>query len=226
MRPLLACIVAALVLSGCQSADDAAKWLDAAVTRMETTTARLEMNAVAEMQGSAALGGGFAQTIRAVGELVPPDRLHLVLDGAGVDELVLIGHRMWADGGNGLQLASGIPLGPLRQAQAPVSFIRGPGTPEFDGLGLARGVLTYRVRLRLDAFDLQARMRSDQPVDPEARGILVVEVGLFDGLIRRQSFEVLEPADGFSGAGLSTVRTSYTIEYWDHGRDLVVAEPD
>jgi len=225
VRPLIACIVAALVLSGCQSASDAGKRLDEAVTRMERTAARLELNAVAEMKGSTALGGGFAQTIRAVGELVPPDRLHLLLEGAGVDELVLIGHRMWADGGDGLRLASGIRLGPLREAQAPVDFIRGPGTPEFDGLGLARGVLTYRVRLRLDAFDLQERMRSDQPVDPETRGVLVVEIGLFDGLIRRQSLEVVEPTDAFSGSGLSTVRTAYTIEYWDHGSDLVVPEP-
>ena len=68
-------------------------------------------------------------------------------------------------------------------------------------------------------------MRSDQPVDPETRGVLVVEIGLFDGLIRRQSLEVVEPTDAFSGSGLSTVRTAYTIEYWDHGSDLVVAEP-
>ena len=36
----------------------------------------------------------------------------------------------------------------------------------------------------------------------------------------------LEPADPFSGTGLRTVRSSYTIEYWDHGRRLEVREPN
>ncbi|MEK7861281.1 MAG: hypothetical protein AAB284_07995 [Chloroflexota bacterium] len=47
-----------------------------------------------------------------------------------------------------------------------------------------------------------------------------------DERVRRQSLEVLEPADPFSGTGLRTVRSSYTIEYWDHGRRLEVREPN
>jgi hypothetical protein len=218
--------VAAVVFAGAQGGSEAAFRLGNALDRMEGVSARLEMSAVAQMQGSAALGGSFSQTIRAVGEVVPPDRLHLMLDGAGaVEELVIIGHRMWVDGGDGLRLASKVPIGPLSEPQAPLTFVRGPGAPEFAGFGFSRGVLTYRVRLELGSTELQARMRSDQPVDPDARGVLEVEIGLFDGLIRRQSVEVVEPTDPFSGTGLQTVRTAYTIEYWDHGRPLEVSEP-
>lgn len=221
-----ALFAAALVFVGAQSGSAAAFRLDGALERMDGLAARLEMNAVAQMQGSAALGGGFSQNIHAVGEVVPPDRLHLLLEGAGaVHELVIIGHRMWVDGGDGLRLASKVPIGPLSEPQAPLMFVRGPGAPYFAGFGMSRGVLTYRVRLELGSFELQARMRSDRPVDPDATGVVEVEIGLFDGLIRRQSFEVVEPADPFSGTGLAIVRTAYTIEYWDHGRLLEVPEP-
>jgi flavin-binding protein dodecin len=220
--PVLA-VLAAVVAIG-TAPETSAAWLDDALTRMETTTARLEMNAVAEMRGSAALGGGFAQTTRATGELVPPDRLHLLLDGSGLLELVMIGHRLWVDDGNGLRVASGIRLGPLAEAQAPFTFIRGPGIAQFAGVGVSRGMPTYRIRLELDAFELQARMVNEE-IDPDTVGVLEIEVGLFDGLIRRQSVEVVEPTDPFSGTSLTTVRTAYTIEYWDHGRPLEVAEP-
>lgn len=225
MTRLLVVVLATLVLAGCQSAMDAAARLDAALERMERTATRLEMNATAEMRGSAALGGSFAQTTRAVGVLVPPDRLHLLLDGSGILELVMIDHRTWLDQGSGLRLASGVRLGPLADAQAPFEFVRGPGEPEFAGIGLSRGVLTYRIRLVLDAFDLAERMRNEIAVDPDTTGVLEIEVGLFDGLVRRQRVEIVAPVDPFSGTSLSTVRTAYTIEYWDHGRDLEVPEP-
>jgi hypothetical protein len=225
MRLLVACALA-VALTGCQGQSDAGARLAEAIERMSSTATRLEMHALAEMRGSAALGGSFTQTTRAVGVLVPPDRLHLLLDGMGVLEIVMIGPRMWVDEGSGLRQASGVPLGPLAEAQAPFKFIRGPGVAEFAGLGVSRGVLTYRIRLELDAFELQARMRSDQPVDPDTYGVLEIEVGLFDGLIRRQSVEVVEPTDPFSGTGLTTIRTSYTIEYWDHGSPLEIAQPD
>ena len=90
---------------------------------------------------------------------------------------------------------------------------------------LARGVVTYRVRLRLDSAELKARMRTNQPVDPDSQGVVEVEIGLFDGLIRRQTLEVVEPADPFSGTGLDAARTTYSIEYWDHDRHLEVREP-
>jgi len=218
--------VAGLLLAGCQTASDASARLAAALDRMDTTAVRLEMNAVAESKGTSVLGGGFSQAIHAVGELVPPDRLHLMLDGAGrVQEMVIIGRQMWIDGGDGLRLADKVPLGPLTRPQAPLEFVRGPGSPEFAGFGLSRGVLTYRVRIPLDSRELQARMRSDQPVDPDAKGLVEVEIGMFDDLIRRQRFEVIEPADPFSGTGLQTVRTTYTLEYWDHGGRLEVREP-
>lgn len=229
-RALLASLAAVFVIALAFSAvlgrysENSAAWLDAALERMETTSARLEMNAVAEMRGSSALGGGFAQTTRARGELVPPDRLRLSLDGSGLLELVMIGHRLWIDEGDGLRLASGIRLGPLAEAQAPFAFVRGPGLAQFAGLGISRGVPTYRVRLELDAFELQARMPNDE-VDPDTVGVLEIEVGLFDGLVRRQSVEVVEPADPFSGTDFEAVRTAYTIEYWDHGAPLEVVEP-
>jgi hypothetical protein len=230
-RPFLAAIALAVALGpfalgGAQTRADATSRLTDALDRMENSTARLEMDAVSHLKGSDALGGGFDQRVHAVGELVPPDRLHLMVDGAGrVQELVIIGQRMWVDAGDGLRQMSKVPLGPLGQPTAPLRFVRGPGAAEFAGFGLARGVLTYRVRIRLDSTELQARMRSDQPVDPDSHGVLEVDIGLLDGLIRRQSLEVVEPADPFSGTGLESVRTSYTIEYWDHGRHLEVREP-
>lgn len=226
IRSLALLALAATLIAGCQSRSDAAARLESALAKMENVTARLEMHAVVETRGSSAMGGGFADRIHAIGEIVLPDRLHLMLDGSRVQELVIVGHRMWVDDGDGLRLASRSPIGPLSDAEAPLRFIRGPGVPEFAGLGLSRGALTYRVRLELGSFELQARMRSDQPIDPDAKGVVEVEIGLFDGLVRRQSFEVIEPVDPFSGTGLQTSRTTYTVEYWDHGRPLVVREPD
>lgn len=219
-------VVAAAVIAGCQSTSDPTSRLSSAIERMETTAARLDMQAVAQAQGTEVLGGSFDQTIRAIGELVPPDRLHLVLEGAGrVQEMVIVGKQMWIDAGDGMRLADKVPLGPLSKPTAPLEFVRGPGRAEFAGFGLSRGVVTYRVRMQLTSSELQARMRSDQPVDPDSTGMVEVEIGLFDGLIHRQTFDVKEPADPFSGAGLRTLRTTYTIEYWDHGRRLEVREP-
>lgn len=226
MARAAALVVAAILLAGCQTQSDAASRLQAALDRMDRLSARLEMRAVAETKGSSAFGGGFAQNIHAVGELVPPDRLHLLLDGAGrVQEIVMVGQATWVDAGDGLRLADKVPMGPLTQARAPLEFIRGPGRAEFAGFGIARGTLTYRVRIPLDADELQARVRSDQPVDPDATGLVEVEIGLFDGLVHRQRFQVTEPVDPFSGTGLSIVRTTYTIEYWDLGARLAVREP-
>lgn len=223
---LVAVLAVPLLLAGAQSRADAASRLSDALERMENSSARLEMNAVTQVKGSQAFGGGSDQKVHAVGELVPPDRLHLFVDGAGrVQEFVVIGQRMWIDAGDGLRLMSSVPLGPLGTPAAPLRFIRGPGIAEFAGFGMARGVVTYRVRIRLDSSELQARMRSDQPVDPDSNGVVEVEIGLFDGLIRRQTLEVVEPADPFSGTGLDALRTTYTIEYWDHGRRLEVREP-
>lgn len=219
-------LAAAVLASACQTTNDAAARLLSAIERMEVTTARLDMQAVAQAQGNEVLGGSFDQRVRAVGVLVPPDRIQLSLEGAGrVQELVIVGTQMWIDAGDGMRRADKVPLGPLSRPTAPLDFIRGPGRAEFGGIGLSRGVLTYRVRIQLNASELQARMRSDQPVDPDSTGSVEVEIGLLDGLIHRQTFDVKEPADPFGGTGLRTVRTTYTIEYWDHGRRLEVREP-
>lgn len=221
---LLAAVVVAVPLA--QGPAAARERLSAALARMEGTAVRLQMDASAEARGSEALGGSFSRRIRATGELVPPDRVHLLLEGAGrVQELTIVGARMWMDAGEGMRLADKVPLGPLTRPTAPLDLIRGPGDAEFAGFGLARGVLTYRVRMRLDAYQLQERISSDQPVDPDATGMIEAEIGLFDGLIHRETFRVQEPADPLGGTGLQTLRTTYTIEYWDHGRPLQVAEP-
>ena len=84
----------------------------------------------------------------------------------------------------------------------------------------ARGDAAQRLGSALEKME-----STDQPVDPDSRGTVEVEIGLFDGLIRRQTLRVVEPADPLSGTGLDAVRTTYTVEYWDHGRDLEVREP-
>lgn len=219
--------VAVVALPATQGRPAARERLDHALGRMEATAVRLRMDAVAEARGSRAMGGSFSQRIRATGELVPPDRLHLVLEGAGrVQEMTIVGKRMWIDAGEGMRIADKVPLGPLTRPTAPLDLIKGRGVPEFAGLGLARWVVTYRVRIPLDALELQDRVTSDHPVDPDTIGLVEVEIGLFDGLIHRETFSVQEPADPFGGTGLETVRTSYTIEYWDHGSRLEVREPE
>ena len=158
--------------------------------------------------GSGGRGAGTAGDLtldyHATGELVPPERMRLALRDGVPATLVIIGPRAWRDGR---------PISPtaLRTLAHPLALLeqaREPGTASVAGLGFARGNVTVRYR-----------------VDRGDRGIVEVELGLFDDLIRRQSFTVTEAAAP-DGTGLATVRTSYRVEYWDFGLPLEIGEPN
>src|SRR6266542_1614277 len=70
-------------------------------------------------------------------------------------------------------------------------------------------------------LELLERLGPGEEVDGAARGSIEVELGLFDDLIRRQTFTVSEPVEG-DGSGLDTVATTYVIEYWDFDTALEV----
>jgi len=103
--------------------------------------------------------------------------------------------------------------------------VRGSGAASFAGFGIVRGAPTYRIRIDLDAGDLASRLLPGEAVPPDAKGVIEVDIGVLDGLVRRQSLDILESADVFA-SGLSAVRTSYAIEYWDHGGRFDIREPD
>jgi hypothetical protein len=140
-------------------------------------------------------------------------------------EVLLIERRTWIDEGGGYHQSVRVPAGPLRDARAPLTFIRGSGAAQFAGLGLSRGSPTYRVRLDLDAGDLSGRLLEGQHVPPDARGTIEVEIGLADDLIRRQRVEIASSADA-PGSGLERVRTLYTVEYWAFGERPDIREPE
>ena len=85
--------------------------------------------------------------------------------------------------------------------------LREAGAVTFAGFGFARGSVTTRYR-----------------IDRGDRGIVEVELGLLDDLVRRQTFTITQGVAG-DGSGLDAVRTSYVLEYWDHGARLDVGEP-
>jgi hypothetical protein len=62
-------------------------------------------------------------------------------------------------------------------------------------------------------------------VDPEGRGSIELELGLFDDLIRRQTVEIDEPVQEL-GSGLTRLLTRYTIEFSDFERPVDIREPD
>jgi len=93
------------------------------------------------------------------------------------------------------------------------------------GAGLTRGAVTARYRIDLGPLELLERLGPGEEVDGAARGSIEVELGLFDDLIRRQTFTVSEPVEG-DGSGLDTVATTYVIEYWDFDTALEVREPN
>jgi hypothetical protein len=164
---------------------------------------RFSLEATSVAAGGQALGGDLALAYRATGELVPPDRLRLRVTEPRPAVLVIVGERVWLDG----TLASARALRTLASPLAVLEQLREPGGVTFAGIGLARGGVTTRYR-----------------IDRRDRGVVDVELGLFDDLIRRQTFTVSEMAAP-DGSGLSTVRTAFAVEYWDHGVPLDVREP-
>lgn len=213
---------AALVLGA-----DARGRLDAALDRMDGLAGvRFEMVASARATGQYAVGGEVLTSIRGSGRLVPPDRLQLSIESAGRRrDVLVIGQRTWIDDGGGYRQSIRLAVGPLRDARSALNFVRGSGAASFAGFGIVRGAATYRIRIDLDAGDLASRLLPGEAVPPDAKGIIEVDIGLLDGLVHRQSLDIVESADPFA-AGLSAVRTTYAIEYWEHGRRLEIREPD
>jgi hypothetical protein len=156
---------------------------------------------------STATGGQSAGDVtlsyRATGELVPPDRLRLVVTEPRPATLLIVGQTILLDG----EPASGAALRTLASPIALLEQLREPGAVTYSGLGFARGTVTARYR-----------------IDRGDRGVVEVELGLADDLVRRQTFTVSEAAPP-DGSGLQTVRTTLVVEYWDHGALLKVGEP-
>ncbi|CAN5200486.1 hypothetical protein BH18CHL2_BH18CHL2_11890 [soil metagenome] len=224
-RGLLLLLVAATALA-CAPADPAAR-LGRALAAMEALPGmRFQLDGSVDVTGETAPGGPLRSSVRMAGEYAAPDRLHVAIDTSGAHrEVVLIERRTWIDDGGGYHQSVRVPVGPLRDARAPLTFIRGSGAAQFAGLGLSRGSLTYRVRLDLAAGDLAGRLLDGQDVPPDACGTSEVEICLSDDLIRRQRVEIVSSADAF-GSGLDRVRTVYTVEYWAFGERADIGEPN
>ena len=212
--------IAAAVLSGTTGAR-----LDRALAAMDRVEGlRFELVALVEATGSGVTP--VRTDARMVGEYRSPDRLHVSIVAGGVRrELVIVGREQWVDDGAGYHTTVVVPEGPLRDAKAPLRFIRGGGAASFAGLGLLRGAPTYRVRLDLSAGDLAQRVFDGDSVPPDARGVIEVEIGLLDDLIRRQAVTISTGTDAFY-TGHEQVRTTYAVEYWDHGVRQEVREPE
>lgn len=220
----LGLVALALVLATVVAGDPASR-LDRALAAMDRTEG-LRFELVARVEATGPGASPVTTDARMVGEYRSPDRLHVAIaSGPTRRDLVILGRRQWVDEGTGYHTTVAVPVGPLRDARAPLTFIRGGGSASFAGLGLARGALTYRVRLELSAGDLAARVFEGDFVPPDARGVIEVEIGLLDDLIRRQTVLITTGADSFY-SGLDRVRTSYRVEYWDHGTRPEVREPE
>ncbi|HET8567723.1 MAG TPA: hypothetical protein VFM93_01900 [Candidatus Limnocylindria bacterium] len=220
-----ALVALALVVTACAApSPEPAARLGRAIAAMEALAGlRFELRATVVASGAAS---PITTEARMVGEYQAPDRLHVTVfqDGARTD-LVLVERRTYVDTGSGYRQSVRVPVGPLRDARAPITFLRGGGAASFAGLGFARGSVTYRVRLDLSAGDLAARSFEGRSVPPDAKGTVEVEIGLFDDLVRRQTVEIVSSAEG-AGSGLDRVRTAYTVEYWAHGERVEVGEPE
>ena len=211
--------VAAILLSGAPAAR-----LDRALAAMDRIDGlRFELVARVEATGDGVTP--VRNDARMIGEYQSPDRLHVSIVAQGARrELVIVGRQQWVDDGAGYHTTVVVPEGPLRDAKAPLRFLRGGGAASFAGLGLSRGVPTYRVRLDLSAGDLAQRVFDGASVPPDARGVIEIETGLLDDLIRRQAVTITSGTDPFY-TGHAQVRTIYTVEYWDHGVRQEVREP-
>jgi hypothetical protein len=228
-RVVLIAAIAALLglalVAGIAASGDPGVRLDRALAAMERVEA-LRFELVARVEATGAGVAPVTTDARMIGEFQSPDRLHVsIVSGPARRELVIIGKQQWVDDGGGYHTTVVVPEGPLRDAKAPLRFIRGGGAASFAGLGLSGGAATYRVRLALSAGDLAERVFGGDSVPPDARGVIEVEIGLLDDLIRRQTVEITTGADAFY-SGHDRVRTTYRVDYWDHGRVQEVREPE
>lgn len=194
-------ILAALVLAACGGATDR---LTRAADAMEHLRGvRFSLEASSTAAGGQSVGGDLTLLYRGTGDLVPPDRLRLVVTEPRQATLLIVGQRVLLNG----EPASVAVLRTLASPIAVLEQLREPGGATFSGLGFARGNVTARYR-----------------IDRSDRGVVEVELGLLDDLVRRQTFSVTEAA-GADGSGLQAVRTAYVVEYWDYGAVLEVREP-
>ncbi|HEV2009960.1 MAG TPA: hypothetical protein VGS17_02910 [Candidatus Limnocylindria bacterium] len=175
---------------------------------------RFSLDASSVASGSPSLAGDLVLTYRATGEVVPPDRLRIAVSHPEPATLEIAGQSVRLNG----QPASATALRTLASPIAVLEQLREAGAVRFSGLGFARGNVTARYI-----------------IDRGDRGVVEVELGLLDDLVRRQTFTVSEavpPEAQMAGSGPTTVRTTYTVEYWDYGADLDIrpirpgGEPD
>ncbi len=223
----VAVVAVVLALLVAASRDEPADRLDRAIIATERLDGlRFELVARVEASGRAAAGGPVVSEARMVGEYQAPDRLHVtIVAGRQRRELVIVGDRQWVDDGTGYHRTVATPVGPLRDARAPLTFLRGSGRASFAGVGFARGLPTYRIRVDLSAGDLAGRLFEGAAVPSDSRGVIEVELGLQDGLIRVQTVEITSGAEVL-GSGLEKVRTVYRVAYWAHGEAQEVREPE
>lgn len=156
---------------------------------------RFSLEATSVATGSGSLGGDLVLRYRATGKLAPPARLRMAVTDPAAATLEIDGPRVLLNG-------QPAPASALRTLAGPIAVLeqlREAGTVRFAGLGFSRGNVTARYT-----------------IDRGDRGVVEVEVGLLDDLVRRQTFSIVQNATGH-GSGLASVRTSYAIEYWDHG---------
>jgi hypothetical protein len=194
-------LAAVLVLAACGGT--AGRIARAADAMEHLRGVRFTIAASSVASGAPASGGDLALRYRAAGELAPPDRLRLTVIEPRPAVLVIAGRTATLDG----QPASPTALRSLASPIAILEQLREPGDATFRGLGFAQGNVTARYR-----------------IDRRERGVVEVELGLLDDLVRRQTFTVSEAAPP-DGSGLQTVRTTYVVEYRDFGTPVQVGEP-
>ena len=195
--------LAVLAVTACGGAADRVVRAADAMEHLRGVRFSLEASSVAS--GAAALAGDLELTYRATGKLAPPDRLQLVVSEPAPATLDIAGQSVRLNG----QPASPAVLRTLASPLAVLEQLREPGVNgvRFSGFGFARGNVTARYT-----------------IDRADRGVVEVELGLLDDLVRRQTFTVIQEAGG-DGSGLASVRTSYIVEYWDYGVDLGFPAP-
>ncbi|HEX9495405.1 MAG TPA: hypothetical protein VGA38_06580 [Candidatus Limnocylindria bacterium] len=140
---------------------------------------RFSLVATSVASGGGSVAGDLALEYRATGELVPPDRLRLTVTTPRPAVLLIVGKTITLDG----EPASPAVLRTLASPIAVLEQLREPGSATYRGLGFARGSITARYR-----------------IDRADRGVVEVEIGLLDELVRRQTFTVAEaaPAEGLT----------------------------
>ena len=201
VRPaLLAVALLALAACGGGTVDRVVRAADA-MEHLRGVRFSLEASSVAS--GPASLAGELALTYRATGELAPPDRLRIVVTEPAPATLEIAGQSVRLNG----QPASAAVLRTLASPIAILEQLREPGAVRFSGLGFARGNVTARYT-----------------IDRGDRGVVEVELGLLDDLVRRQTFTITEDAPD-DGSGSTNIRTRYAVEYWDYGADLGLGGP-